>query len=255
VIDIHSHLLWDLDDGPGTFEDSLAMLRLAAETGTTDIVATPHANSRFPFRPELIDERIAALRESAGGSIGIHLGCDFHLHYGNIQDALRNPSKYTIAHKSYLLVEFSDTFVARQIDAVFAKMREAGMAPIITHPERSFALQQRIEDLSRWVSEGCLLQITAQSLLGRFGSASQRFARLLLKRKLVHIVASDAHDCRDRPPRLDLAYKFVARDYGAEVAQRLFVHYPGMVLAGRPIDSGDAGNQPDEGRRRRWSPF
>ncbi len=235
MIDIHSHLLWGLDDGARTFDDSLAMLRMAAETGTTDIVATPHANSRFSFRPELIEERIAALKESVGVSIGIHAGCDFHLHYDNIQDALKNPGKYTIAHRSYLLVEFADTFVPRQIDAVFDKMREVGISPIITHPERSFALQQRMKDLACWVREGCLLQITAQSLLGRFGSANRRFAKLLLRKKMAHMVASDAHDCSDRPPRLDLAYSYVLKHYGAQVAQRLFVENPAMVLAGRPI--------------------
>ena len=226
------------------------MLRIAAETGTTDIVASPHANSQFAFRTELVEERLAQLREAAGGLIRIHSACDFHLHYDNIQDALANPRKYTIAHQSYLLVEFSETFVDRQIDAVIAKMSEAGIVPVITHPERNRALQQRMDNLLRWVGEGCLLQITAQSLLGRFGSKSKRFAELLLSKNLVHVVASDAHDCKDRPPRLDLAYAYVAEHYNSALAQRLFVENPGKILTGDAVS--DAGS---DQAGRRWFHF
>ncbi|MGD0296087.1 MAG: CpsB/CapC family capsule biosynthesis tyrosine phosphatase [Bryobacteraceae bacterium] len=232
MIDIHSHILWDIDDGARTFDDSLAMIRLAAETGTTDIVATPHANSRFAFRPEVVEEKLTKLRVSAAGLIGIHSGCDFHLSYDNIQDALANPAKYTIAHRSYLLVEFSEMFVTSQIDAVFERMLGAGIVPVITHPERNATLQQRLEELSRWVEAGCLLQVTAQSLLGRFGSKSQRFAEVLLKKNLVHVIASDAHDLTNRPPRLDLAYTYIAENYSAELARRLFVENPEKVLNG-----------------------
>jgi protein-tyrosine phosphatase len=247
VIDVHSHILWDLDDGARTLDDSLAMLRIAAETGTTDIVATPHANSQFAFQADIVEERLTLLRQSAGGLIGIHAGCDFHLHYDNIQDALAHPGKYTIAHRSYLLVEFSEMFVDRQIDAVAGKMMAAGIVPVITHPERNFALQQRLEALVRWVGAGCLVQVTAQSLLGRFGSKSKRFAELLLTKNLVHVIASDAHDCTDRPPRLDLAYTYVAENYNSELARRLFVENPRKVLEGSPIDANARDNT-----RRRW---
>ena len=255
MIDIHSHILWGLDDGARTLDDSIAMARLAAQTGTTDIVATPHANTQFFFRPELIEEKLSELRASVGGLINIHSGCDFHLHYNNIQDALANRSKYTIGNKSYLLVEFSDMFVVRQIDEVFEKMLAVGMVPIITHPERNFALQQRPEDLSRWVQAGCLLQITAQSLLGRFGSKSNQFAELLLKRNLVQIVASDAHDCEDRPPRLDLAHSYVVKKYGSQLAERLFLENPKNVLEGQPIYFDQPEPQQDQAPRSRWRRF
>jgi len=226
------------------------MLRIAAETGTTDIVASPHANSQFAFRPELVEERLAQLREAAGGLIRIHSACDFHLHYDNIRDAIANPRKYTIAHRSYLLVEFPEMFVERQMDAVVAKMLEAGMVPVITHPERNRALQERLANLVRWRGEGCLLQITAQSLLGRFGSKSQRFADLLLSQNLVHVVASDAHDCKDRPPRLDLAYAYVAEHYNSGLAQRLFVENPGKILAGDTVSDAASDHA-----ARRWFHF
>ena len=256
VIDVHSHILWDLDDGPRTLDESLAMLRVAAATGTTDIVATPHANSRFAFQPEAIEERLALLRESAGGLIGIHSGCDFHLHYDNIQDALAHPAKYTIAHRSYLLVEFAEMFVVRQIDVVAGKMLAAGIVPVITHPERNFALQQRIQELARWVSTGCLVQVTAQSLLGRFGSKSKRFAELLLKKNLVHIVASDAHDCTDRPasPGSRLHLRRGELQFG--VSRAPFCRKPRKGVAGRAhryrrggLAGKNTGNQKNQAHR------
>jgi protein-tyrosine phosphatase len=162
-----------------------------------------------------------------------------------------HPEKYTIAHRSYLLVEFSGMFVTNQIDAVIGKMLSAGIVPIITHPERNFALQQRLVALTRWVEARCLLQLTAQSLPGRFGSKSRRFAELLLKKNLVHVIASDAHDSADSPPRLDLAFDYVAENHTLELARRLFVENPDKVLEGQPI-YGDEQSDRGENARRRW---
>src|SRR5712692_10001571 len=104
MVDIHSHILSGLDDGPATLEESVAMVRMAAESGTTDIVATPHANLEYAFQPELVDRKIAELSEASGGALGIHRGCDFHLYYENIQRALADPGLYAINGKRYVLV-------------------------------------------------------------------------------------------------------------------------------------------------------
>src|SRR6266700_1436516 len=106
MVDIHSHILWGLDDGAETFEESIAMLELAAASGTTDIVATPHANSRYRYQPDVVDQRIVEAAASVSGKLRIHRGCDFHLSFDNVQDAMENPSKYAIKGGSYILVEF-----------------------------------------------------------------------------------------------------------------------------------------------------
>lgn len=251
MIDIHSHILPGLDDGPRTLEESVAMLRIAAQAGTTEIVATPHANTEFCFQPELVAEKIAELAAASGDLVRIHSGCDFHLSYDNIQDALANPLKYTINQKGYLLVEFSDLLIARGMEEVFSRMRDVGITPVITHPERNWFLQQRLERLAIWVENGCPLQITAQSLLGRFGPDAKRFARELLKRDLVHFVASDAHDPDDRPPRLDEAYACVAKKLGPERAERLFVTNPRAALTGELI-AWEPSPPPPKPRSRFW---
>jgi protein-tyrosine phosphatase len=226
-----------MDDGAKTLEESVAMLRLAAENGTSDIVASPHANHEFKFDPDIVAERLAILRDAVDGAIRIHTGCDFHLSYDNIQDSLKNPTKYTINHKSYVLVEFSDLLIPNTTDDVFYQMQSAGMIPIITHPERNMLLQKRIDKLEEWAQSGCLLQVTAHSFLGRFGKQAKVFADLLLERGLVHIVASDAHDTKHRPPSLKEAYEYVAKQSGAKRAEALFVINPGATLTGAQVDT------------------
>src|SRR5207302_5334089 len=139
-----------------------------------------------------IAARLAEMQDAVGDTIRIHTGCDFHLSYDNIQDALQNPSKYTINHKNYVLVEFSDLLIPKTTDDVFYQMQDAGMIPIITHPERNMLLQKKLEKLEEWAGNGCLLQVTAGSFLGRFGKQAKAFSDLLLSKGLVHIVASDA---------------------------------------------------------------
>lgn len=235
MVDIHAHILPGLDDGPRELGQSLAMLRLAASTGTTDIVATPHASLQFPYDPDVVRARLAELRAAAGDLLRIHLGCDLQLHYENIREALDHPDRYSINGRGYLLVEFPDLLIARNMDEIFARMREAGLTPIITHPERNWLLHQRLEDLEAWVNQGCTLQVTAQSLLGRFGREARAFAIELLERNLVHFIASDAHDPEDRTPRLDEAWRWLERRYGAEHARILLEENPRAALSGQAV--------------------
>jgi protein-tyrosine phosphatase len=218
-------------------EESVAMLRMAAEAGTTDIVATPHANLEFTFQPEAVGVKIAELTAASGGAPRIHSGCDFHLYYDNIQDALANPRKYTVNHRNYLLVEFSDLLIFKSTEEIFDRLFAAGMTPVVTHPERNPLLQQRIDRLAAWREHGCLMQVTAQSLLGGFGRAAGDFADQMIRRGLVDVVASDAHDSRHRPPALDEAYAAVSGRYGEDLAERLFVINPRAVIDGAPMPS------------------
>jgi protein-tyrosine phosphatase len=236
MVDIHSHILYGLDDGAATLEESVAMVRMAANAGTTDIVATPHANLEFRFDPDLIRLRIEDVRRAAGEEAPrIHTGCDFHLAYDNIQDALVNPARYTINHKAYLLVEFSDLAIFHTTTGIFRSLLDAGMIPVITHPERNDLLRMRISSLREWAEMGCLLQVTAQSFVGRWGKPARQFSHELMKHNLVHVVASDAHDAEYRPPVLDEVHKYLAKEYGAGTADRLLIDNPRAIIEGNPL--------------------
>ena len=251
MIDIHSHILPGLDDGAKSMADSLAMLKIAAESGTTDIVATPHANSKYSFSPDLIDRKISEL-QAASPTPRIHRGCDFHLTVENIEDALAHPAKYTINGKGYLLVEFSDSLIPKTTDDIFDRLQGAGLIPVITHPERNAILKSRTDLLRLWVGNGCLVQITAQSLLGRFGRTARSFAVQLFQQNLVHFVASDAHDTKHRPPALKAAYDYVAKTWGKERAQTVFVTAPRAAILGEPFYA----DQPEKVRvKKKWYSF
>ena len=251
MIDIHSHILPGMDDGAKTIEDSVAMIRVAAADGITDIVASPHSNVEYVFDPGKVREAVAQVREATGNLVRIHTGCDFHLQYDSIQDAIQNPTKYTINGKSYLLVEFSELVISRTSQELFYRLLSAGMIPIVTHPERNMLLQQRLDQIKNWVNNGVLMQVTAQSFLGRFGRRAKRFADELVNNGLVHFVASDAHDAEYRPPRMKEAREYVAGRWGAALADRLCVTNPRAAIEGLDIELQEM----DAAPARKWYQF
>jgi protein-tyrosine phosphatase len=233
MIDIHSHILWGVDDGAPTLDDSLEMLRMAADAGTTDIVATPHASSSYPFDLTILSSRYEELAMRHTGLPRVHCGCDFHLSAGNIQDALRNTTKYTVNHGRYLLVELPEMFNPGSIDEVLRQLSTKEMLPVITHPERNPVLQRSPEVLERWVECGCLAQVTAQSLTGRFGSHAKSAAWRFLRSGHIHFVASDGHDTAYRPPRLDQAEGLLSKEMGALFTRCLTLDHPQAVIENR----------------------
>jgi len=224
------------------------MLEMAASSGTTDIVGTPHSDHKYLFQPELIAQRLTELNGALGGRIRLHHGCDFHLHFENIQDCLVNPTKYTINHLRFLLVEFPDTQIPKAMGEVFGRMIDLEITPVITHPERNPLLRQQLDKIAEWIRGGCLVQVTGQSFLDRFGKAARQAADELMERRMVHFVASDAHDTEDRTPRLAEAFVYVADHYGEARAQALFSDHPRAAVAGRYLEV----EEPAAAKKKHW---
>jgi protein-tyrosine phosphatase len=238
MVDIHSHILWGLDDGARSLEASVAMVEMAAEAGTTDIVATPHADTTYTFLPELIATRREELQARLGDRIRIHTGCDFHLKLDNIQEAVADPRRFSINGLGWLLVEFSDMVIFPNTEEIFSRLRAAGMGIIVTHPERNWLLRKDLARVERWVEGGAYLQVTGGSLLGTFGSDARKYAEQLLERGLVHFLASDAHDLDRRSTRLDGVREHVVDRYGATYAELLLTTHPRAAIEGREVPAG-----------------
>lgn len=233
MVDIHCHLLPGIDDGAKSWEMTREMLRIAADDGITHIVCSPHANDEFPYdRPGYLG-LLAQAQEMAGEWPQLLLGCDFHLSVDNILDALAHPRRYTIASTPYLLIEFSDFGIAPGILESIHRLVAAGMRPIVTHPERNATMLRSPEIVRRLFDLGCFVQVTASSLLGQWGEQAKASALHLLQQRLVHAVASDAHDTKHRPPRLSAARAVVAEVAGEDVAQALVEENPRAVVEGR----------------------
>src|SRR5262245_46310304 len=238
MIDIHSHVVWGLDDGATGMEQSLAMLQAAANSGTTDIVATPHSNAEFLYRPELLEERMRQLAAATGGKPRIYRGCDLHLSFDNIHDVLERPARYSINGKQYLLVECPDFHVGKHTERVLRRLLDCGIVPVVTHPERNPVLQRDLSRLEEWVELGCLVQVTALSITGGFGRTACAAVCRLLDQGLVHVVASDAHDPRHRHARLDEACGIVRSRYGEVQADTLFTLNPQAIVNGGQLAGG-----------------
>jgi protein-tyrosine phosphatase len=235
MIDIHSHILPGLDDGSKSWDMTLEMCRLAIEDGITHIVATPHADDTYAYSRDRIQDLVAELDGKVRGQLAFSVGCDFHLSFENIEDAITHPGRYTIASGQYLLVELSDYGIPPQVGDALSRLRGAGMTPILTHPERNGILQRRPERVLEWVDAGCLVQVTASAVTGSWGDTPQRIAMWLFEQDAVHVLASDAHDDKRRKPRLSEARRYVSKRFGPELARSLVEDNPLAIISGQPL--------------------
>ena len=235
MIDIHCHLLPEVDDGPKSWEVAVEMCRMAAHDGITHMVATPHANDRYAYDRAYLTTLLAQLQGKVGPSLRLSLGCDLHLSYENLERVLEQPHAYTIGDTNYLLVELSNYSVPIQLGDCFVRLGDRGLTPILTHPERNPILQQSPQRILEWAEQGCLMQVTASALTGFWGERPEIIARWLLDRAAVHILASDAHDAKRRVPILSAARHLAEQIAGAEYAQALVERNPGAIVSGQPI--------------------
>jgi len=235
VVDIHSHILPEVDDGPKTWEVSVAMCQAAAADGITHMVATPHANDRYHYDRDYLQGLLDRLRQLLSGAPELMLGCDFHLSYDNIQDAIAHPTRYVIHNTRYLLVEFSNYSIPQNATDSFLKLGDAGMTSIITHPERNPILRENLQRVVEWAEQGCVVQMTGSALTGFWGERTRAAAQWLIEHDAVHVLATDAHDTEKRVAILSTARDAAAEICGEEVAEALVEGNPRAIIANEPL--------------------
>ena len=235
MVDIHCHILPNVDDGSRSWEMTEEMCRIAADDGIQHIVATPHCNHQFGFDRQRYEDMLGKLHEASGGRLEFSIGCDFHFSYENLTDAIEHPNRYTINGTRYLLIEFSDYGIPPNAIEHLFLLTSRGMVPIITHPERNPLLTKRPERILDFIDAGALVQVTANSLTGFWGSHVKLMSEWLLTQGAVHVIASDAHDPTRRKPVLSEARWAVAKLVGEEVAEDLVVNNPQAIIDGLPL--------------------
>ena len=235
MIDIHSHILPEVDDGPKSWEVCVAMCRTAAADGITHMIATPHANDRYHYDREYLKGLVEHLQKLVGDTPKIGLGCDFHLSYDNVQDAIAHPSRYVIGDTRYLLVEFSNYSIPDQMADSFRRLWDSGMTVIVTHPERNPILRDKPQRIAEWAEQGCVVQVTGSALTGFWGERSRRVAQWLLENQAAHVLATDAHDTQKRVPILSTSRDAAAAICGEEVAHALVESNPRAIINNEPL--------------------
>lgn len=232
MIDLHTHLLPGIDDGPRTLQESLDLLNMAKNDGIKHIVLTPH---RFKTKElnanpgDIINAYNQLIKKFKG--INLYIGSDIAL-TSNLDEEL-NPEDATLFlnSSSYFLLELPEDILPPNILDLLYKIQLKGFIPIITHPERCYYFEEHPEILVPFIDKGILIQLTADAL---FNPKTKEFADKILKHNMVHFISSDAHS-RQRPPILSKAYEYIARSYSEDMAKALFINNPQAVLDNEPI--------------------
>jgi protein-tyrosine phosphatase len=195
VIDLHAHLLPDVDDGPASLDESMAILRAAAAAGTRTIAATPHVNGRYPTDRRTMAEKLTALRdavEAAGIAIEVVSGAEIALDQLSTIST-EDLSGFGLGGSSSVLIELP--FLGWPLDLIGAlrDLHDAGLRPVLAHPERNDEIQRFPARLEPIVADGVLIQVTAPSINGWHGPGAARAAWELLELGVAHLIASDIH--------------------------------------------------------------
>lgn len=241
MIDLHCHILPGLDDGSSSAEESLAMARLALQDGIRTIVATPHAlDGVYNVSLAEITRSVGSFREllsTKGLDLRVCAGADVHLSPG-MADKIKRGTVGTINDTGkYFLLELPPQTLPSGIKEEIFGLKMAGITPIITHPERHPTIVRDMNLLYDFIAMGALSQITAMSLTGEFGESVQRCSQALMKHRLVHVMASDAHSADSRPPLLSRAVNEAAELTGSDsLAASLVNDIPAKILAGEPVE-------------------
>lgn len=238
MIDIHMHILPEIDDGARSKEEAVAMAVMAQENGIRKIIATSHGNwgeltadkyfRAFHGLQELLKEEKISVELYPGMEI---------LMDGSVPDKLREGALLTLNGSRYVLVEFEFTEEMWMMEEYLRMLEEDGYIPVIAHAERYFAVQKHIEEVYNWARRGYLIQVNKGSLLGVYGSRERDTAISLLRHNLVHVVGTDAHGIRGRTPRMGNTLRFLKDMVSPRYTELVLEENPRRILAGEEAAS------------------
>ena len=240
MIDLHCHILPGVDDGADTLETACQMARLAAQSGVSIIVATPHCN--LPDCPENYRGETLLRKFDALDRLLQHYGIPVRILPGaevfarhNLPQLLESGRLVTLNHSRYLLVEFFFGESPQTISSVLRMVTEYGLVPVIAHPERYEAVQRDPMLAVEWFRSGYVIQVNKGSLLGRLGRHAQKTAFWLLNEGLVHVVASDAHHTEYRTPFMGTLVQMLQERYPAPYLRLILEKNPRRIIENQII--------------------
>jgi len=237
MIDIHTHILPGIDDGVKTEDEAVEFARMAEGDGVERIVATPHCKEGFYFndRRKVLGEveRLRARLAAEGLRIRIEPGAEVHICPDLVSRVADGRAPTLMDNGRTLLLELSLSQYPVELENLVFELKLAGLEVVLAHPERIRYFQDNLARYEALVHQGATGQITSGSLLGVFGTDVADFSEELMAKGLVHVLASDAHNVRGRPPLLSEAVEVSAEWVGEERALAMVREAPLALLEGR----------------------
>jgi len=224
MVDIHCHVLPEIDDGATSLEESIAMCRVAAADGIKTIVATPHMFNGVYDSPdkETVHQKIELVMKGCEACVRIVPGAEVRYSYEIFQEIGDPGARIRLNESSYMLLEFPFRSMPPNIEQTIFEILKGGVTPVIAHPERNKKIQENPAILGDLVERGALAQLDAGSLTGGFGRETQNLARRIVEAGFAHFIATDAHHQDRRRPLLSRA-AVLAADWGGEEYARAMV--------------------------------
>ena len=221
MIDIHCHILPGIDDGAQHQQEALHMGREAVKEGITHIIATPHnRTTQFNNHGESIMANVKLLNqlfEEENINVKILPGQENRI-FGDMIEAIEDGEVLTMNNTGqYLFVEFPSNQVPRYTSQLFYDLQNKGIVPVIVHPERNSELMENPDLLYRLIKNGALSQVTAMSLVGKFGKKIQKFSYQLFDNNLAHFIASDSHNTKNRKFHMKAADQELKHEFGTDL--------------------------------------
>lgn len=237
MIDLHCHILPGVDDGAKTVEDSIAMAKKAVSQGITHVMCTPHHNNGMYTNPaNQVIEKVAELQkvfDQQGLPLTLLEGQEVRITGSLLEDIEKNEVLFTDLNNTYILIEFPTGDVPAYAEQLFFTLMSKGHVPVIVHPERNAVFRKDPNQLLPFLEMGVLTQLTAPSIVGIFGKEIQRTAKQMLEHNMLYMVASDAHNMKQRTFVLKEAYDAIYKIGGKEMVR-------GMKQMTKDLVNGDS---------------
>lgn len=250
MVDLHSHILFQADDGPATFEESLMMLEQAMKQGITQLISTSHAHKgALNVSKEDVFDKLALLRhhiEQQNWDLKVFEGHEITISENTVEHVI-NHDVLTLANSQYALIELPSGHLPHYTLSTFHGLLEAGYTPVIAHPERQQNIIQDANVLEQFVRSGMLAQLTTGAILGKYGKRVEKAAFELLDRQLIHFIGTDAHDLERRHFDLERAISVLEKRGFADYVALLLENNE-AVLRNQPVEV----LEPEQPSKKRW---
>ncbi|PYF03266.1 tyrosine-protein phosphatase [Ureibacillus chungkukjangi] len=250
MIDMHSHVLWNVDDGPKTLEESILLLEQASREGITDLISTSHSfHPQYNAKFDMVSEQIEQLQlELTNRNIPLTLYTGHEVRLNEKLLSLMQVGQiHNLASSNYILLELPSSHIPAYTKNIIHTLALEGITPIIAHPERNKGIAEKPERLERLIREGAVAQITAGSLAGHFGKSIQKLSLDLVRANLVHTYGSDVHNLSTRPFLFEAGLAYLEKKNELDSVDMLLQNNKN-IITNEPFILFE----PEEVKKRKW---